>query len=269
MTAEHLSAPSFFPLASVGPYLRPTGYYRSKLLIAPFMTNPLIAAAGPLFSLLERVAVAAALPPLSSIRDNIEHELSAFHSYLKEKGQDDEQDMVAHYLICATTDEILGKNYLRLYGKMTSFQAFTPLSLDEVLPRERFFDIVARLKEHPHQYLHLLEFAYYCLITGFEGKYHGRVDGRQILDTMIEELYQLIKHHRVYPPLQLFEEQSLEQEEKITKKPRPLWAFFLLALFCFALLYYGLSYVLIENQAKQLQERYPSILQVAHEWNNL
>ena len=55
-----------------------------------------------------------------------------------------------------------------------------------------FFGIVTYIKQRPNQYLDLLELAYYCLITGFEGEQHGKADGRQTLDNLIEELYQLI-----------------------------------------------------------------------------
>lgn len=47
-----------------GTMLVPQGYYRSKLFIAPFSTNALVAAAGPLLSLLERLCLSPSLPPL-------------------------------------------------------------------------------------------------------------------------------------------------------------------------------------------------------------
>ena len=137
----------------------PKGYYRSKLFINASTTNPLVAAAGPLLSLLERLCVSPTLPDINHIRDNIEHELHAFHSRLARQDYADEFVIIASYLLCATIDELLGKNYLRLHGKIASFKAFTPSSNDEVGPQRRFFDIISHIKERTNQYLDLLELA--------------------------------------------------------------------------------------------------------------
>ena len=45
--------------------------------------------------------------------------------------------------------------------------------------QQRFFEIVDYMKERVNQYLDLLELAYYCLVSGFEGEHHLRADGRQ------------------------------------------------------------------------------------------
>lgn len=206
MAAERFSAPFIRQLALPNLGKLTPGYYRSKLFIASFSKNSLVAAAGPILSLLERLCVALTLPPINELRKNIEHELQAFHSRLNEQAYVGELDALAYYLLCATIDEILGKNYLRLYGKAVNFQAFTPSShLDEIGPEKQFFNIVNFIKEEPNQYLDLIELAYYCLITGFEGEQHGRTEGRQLLDNLIEELYQLIKKHRVNKFHRLFQ----------------------------------------------------------------
>ncbi|CEK11393.1 type IVB secretion system protein IcmH/DotU [Legionella hackeliae] len=250
MTAERFSASIVNRLSLPGAQQMPQGYYRSKLFIAPFTTNPLVAAAGPLLSLLERLYITPTLPPINNIRDNIEHELRAFHSRLSGKTYTEEFDAIAHYLLCATIDELLGKNYLRLYGKIAEFKAFTPSSHDDVGPQQRFFDIVRYIKERPNQYLDLIELAYYCLITGFEGEQHGRTDGRQVLDNLIEELYQLIKQHRVNKSHQLFKEQRLV--DNFPKNYKPLIISSILALSVLIGGYLA-SHFLLENQAKFVQ----------------
>ncbi len=178
----------------------PAGYYRSKLFINATTGNPLIAAASPVFSLLERLGLSSTLPPVDSIRSKIEHELHAFQSRLIRKNYAEELATIAHYLLCSTIDELIGKSYLRVHGTPTEFVAFTPPSADNQGPQKLFFDIVLHLKEKTNQYLDLIELAYYCLITGFEGEKHIQTDGRQVLENLIEELYQLINSHRVYRP---------------------------------------------------------------------
>src|SRR5665647_1453632 len=111
MSAENYSASLVSRLAVQHPYRIPQGYYRSKLFTVSSTTNPLIAAAGPLFSLLERLSVSPTLPSIGNIRDNIEHELHAFYSKLARLHYSDELIVIANYLLSATIDELLGKNY--------------------------------------------------------------------------------------------------------------------------------------------------------------
>ncbi|GGI89853.1 type IVB secretion system protein IcmH/DotU [Legionella impletisoli] len=208
MIAEPYSASLVSRFAVPEKHRVPQGYYRSKLFIASSATNPVIAAAGPLFSLLERLCVTQTMPPVEEIRKNIEHEIHAFHSRLLGQEYANELIIIAKYLLSATIDELLGKNYLRVYGTPAEFKAFTPSALDDEGPQKRFFEITLYLKDHANQYLDLLELAYYCLIAGFEGEYHLKPDGRQALDNLIEEVYQVIQIHRVHKPLHLFKEQS-------------------------------------------------------------
>ncbi|MGQ3891354.1 type IVB secretion system protein IcmH/DotU [Legionella sp. CNM-4043-24] len=250
MAAEPLLASLVKRLPLPGNQPAPQSYYRSRLFIVPFTTNPLVAAAGPLFSLLERLCVSPTLPDINSIRDNIEHELHAFNSRLCGKTTADDLDAMGTYLLCATIDELLGKSYLRLYGSPAEFRAFTPLSYDNVGPEERFFDIVNHIKERPNQYLDLIELAYYCLIAGFEGKQHQRADGRMNLDNLIEELFQLIQQYRVNKSHQLF-----RSHKKIEVPSNSHRRVLILAGLCVALLVSSItaSYVLLENKAKAVQ----------------
>ena len=226
------------------------GYYRSKLFMTASTTNPLVAAAGPLLSLIERLSTSQTLPPIGVIRENIDHELNAFQSRLKSMHYADEFGVIAHYLLSVTLDELLGKNYVRLYGEIASFHAFTPLTQDEMTPPQRFFKIIDHIKERATQYIDLLELAYYCLISGFEGEFHLRADGRLALDNLIQTLYDTIEQNRVHKPLRLFKEpRNQTTQEPINKKP--LFKASLLA--CLTLItMYGLSQTWIEHKAKIL-----------------
>ncbi|STX50642.1 IcmH (DotU) [Legionella busanensis] len=251
MTAGQMSASLAGRLPLVlGNQQIPKVYYRSKLFTVSFTANPLVAAAGPLLSLLERLCISPSMPPVQNIRENIEHELRAFHSRLAGKAYTEEFDAIAHYLLCATIDELLGKSYLRLYGRPAEFQAFTPLSYDDIGPEERFFDIVNHIKESPNQYLDLIELAYYCLIAGFEGKQHQKADGRLILDNMIEELFQLIQKHRVNKPCHLFKE---SKKMSIPKQSYKSILIISLSLLGILITSYVISYFVLDGKAKAVQ----------------
>jgi type VI secretion system protein ImpK len=227
----------------------PKGYFRSRLFATNYANNQLLDAASPILSLLERLCVSPNLPDIDQMRANIEHELFAFNSRLTNQQYVDEFKAIAHYLLYATIDELLAKNYMRLYGNFAGFKAFTPSAVDGVGPEFQFFNIINYLKERTNQYLDLIELAYYCLITGFEGNYHVRANGRQLLDDLIEELHQIILKKRVNKTHTLFKETYNPPPEPKNYKP----IFILSALFCCALAftYFG-SHQILERQAYEV-----------------
>lgn len=227
------------------------GYYRSKLFMTASTTNPLVAAAGPLLSLIERLSTSQTLPAIEVIRENIDHELNAFQSRLKSMHYADEFGGIAHYLLSVTLDELLGKNYMRLYGQQASFHAFTPPSSNDISPQQRFFDIIDYITQRATQYLDLVELSYYCLIAGFEGEYHQRADGRLALDNLIQTLYDIIEQHRVYKPLRLFNEQRPPEKTHEPIHYKPFLRTTLLSL-CMLMGTYVLSQLWIEHKANLL-----------------
>jgi type IV/VI secretion system ImpK/VasF family protein len=249
MTAEHYPASLVSRLAISGPALVPQGYYRSKLFIAPFSSNSLVAAAGPLLSLLERLCLSPSLPPIENIRENIEHELRAFHSKLDASKYPQDLISIAQYLVSATIDEILGKSYLRIYNQAAEFKSFTPLTSDGAQPQQRFFEILNYIKERPNQFLDLIELVYFCLIAGFEGEYHLRADGRQVLDNTIEDLYQIIQQYRFNKPHRLFNENPLPKTIKKNYKASVITAIIAVSFVALAFL---TSHIVLENKAKTL-----------------
>lgn len=252
--STELYSTSFVPPFEVPGRFQPLqGYYRSKLFTHSSTTNPLVSAAGPLLSLLERLSVSPTLPPILNIRDNIEHELHAFESQLSGQQYAEEFIVIAGYLLRATIDEFIGKNYLRLLGFSPEFRSFTPLTHDNIGPERRFFDVVNHIKQRANQYLNLLELAYYCLILGFEGEEHMRPNGRQTLDNLTEELYQLIQHNRANKPHRLFKTHApmLSSLEAVSYKQVIIAS--VVALVAVSAIYFG-SHLLLEHKAETLMQ---------------
>ncbi len=249
MATEHYPPSIVSRLKNTGTSIVPEGYYRSKLFIAPFSANVLVASAGPVLSLLERLCLSSSLPPIEQIRDNIAHELHAFYSKLRASQYSADLINIAYYLLTIAVDELLAKNYLRLYNTAPEFKSFTPLTNDDIAPQQRFFELLNYFKERPNQYLDLIELIYFCLIAGFEGIYHLKADGRQSLDNHIENLYQIIQQYRFNKPHRLFNENPIP---KIIKKSYKASILTLLSIVGLVAVLFLTSQILLENKAKSV-----------------
>lgn len=227
------------------------GYFRSKIYTAPSTINPLLTAASPIFSLLERFTATQTLPTINAIKHHIDHEWRAFRSRLANLKSTQEFLSVAAYLVSATLDEIVGKTYIRIQGKPAEFIAYTPPSDNEHGPEKRFFDLITFMQKQPHQYLDLLELAYYCLICGFEGEYHARADGRHALDNLIHELYELVTQHRTHKPIRLFKDAPHPPQTEHEKIHPHFWKGVTVGLGLVFLLIAG-TQTLISEKAKTL-----------------
>ena len=241
----------------------PQGYYRSKLFAALPATNPILAAASPLFSLLERFSATQTLPHIDAIKENIDHEWKSYRSRLASLKYTEEFVVVAEYLMSATIDELIGKTYLRMDGKAAEFISFTPSSLSDAGPEKHFFDIVTIIKDRAYQYLDLIELAYYCLICGFEGEHHLRADGRNTLDNLIHELYELIQQHRVHKPIRLFKEPQPIIQTHQDKYHPILWKSMVFGMGALIALYF-ISQGVLDYQAKILYTEQTKRMQLDH-----
>lgn len=235
----------------------PAGYFRSKLFSSNAASNPLVAAASPVLSLLERLCVSQTLPAIDTMRENLEHELFAFHSRLAHQQYAEDTIALAYYLLSATIDELLGKNYLRVHGKPSTFKSFTPSNANDLGPESQFFVIVNHLKDHDSHYLDLLELAYYCLIAGFEGEQHLRTDGRQVLENLMEDLHKIIQEHRVYKPQLLFKTPNPVLKEN--KNYKPLITTMMLSLSLLIAIYTG-TQRLLNHQAENVLQHYATMV---------
>lgn len=217
MNAETLSALFIKQESLIQQFPVESGYFRSKLIVTDAFSNPIIAAASPLISILERIQIASKLPELDALHQDITHEFKAFYSRFHRHHYSEEFHFLANYLLCATTDEILGKSYLRMQGEVKIFNAFTPISHNNIGPEHYFFDITNYIMSLPEQFLDLIELSYFCLMIGFEGKYHLQADGRIVLDNLIEHLFQTIQKLRTNKTHKLFKNYVLKNQLQKTK----------------------------------------------------
>lgn len=260
MEARTSSTTSLINLFSIpNNNLVPDGYYSSKLFKVLKTSNPINDAATPILTILERLSVSSTLPEIHNLRDNIEHELKAFHCLLIENKYPSEQIVIASYMICATIDEVIGKNYLRINKDPVEFKSFTPSSFNNIGPEERFFDIINHLRERSNQYLDLLELGYYCIAAGFEGKHHVEAGGRQALDNLLEDLFQMINQQKVNKPIKLFKQVPKE----VTSANNYKTIIWLGAIsFIMVVMVYVISSIFLESSADNFMKEHTSFEKV-------
>jgi type VI secretion system protein ImpK len=187
-------------------------HYRSKLYTSKIGVNPLVTAAHPLFSILERINLSEKPPELSSLQENLSHELQAFMTKVSTSEHAEETILAARYLLCATIDEVIDKAYRDhaeepediLPALEVHEDSVTEVPNEKISPDTQFFLILDKAMSKPDFYLDLIELTYFCIITGFEGKYHSAPNGKQALENLLDSLYQLIIAQKPPSPEKLF-----------------------------------------------------------------
>lgn len=185
-------------------------HYRSKLYTSKIGVNPLVTAAHPLFSILERINLSEKPPELSALEANLSHELQAFMTKASTSEHMDETILAARYLLCATIDEVIDKAYDKhaiIDVNETAEDSASHLIEKENAPlsgETHFFKILDKAMTKPDFYLDVIELTYFCIITGFEGKYRRDPNGKQQLENLLDKLYQIIQNQKPATPEKLF-----------------------------------------------------------------
>ncbi len=234
-------------------------HYRSKLYTSKIGVNPLVTAAHPLFSILERINLSEKPPELNALQDNLSHELNAFMTKVSTSEHMNETVSVARYLLCATIDEVIDKAYHKdpVSSQIidvnensdghTIQESSTAISADK-----HFFQILDKAMSKPDFYLDLIELTYFCIITGFEGKYRTDPNGKQDLENLLDSLYQIILAQKPPTPEKLFV-QSNTARRFISVKSFP-WKWFVAGLIGIIVTgYFLVSYELNQKAAHVLQ----------------
>jgi type VI secretion system protein ImpK len=160
--------------------------------------NPLTIAAAPLLQLLARLRNAAHTPDPGDLRERAVRAVQAFEKQARESGLPMELLRPAHYALCASIDDVVMNTP---WGGTGTWEARSLVSTfhQEVRAGDRFFDILAQVRQHPGTFLPVLELMYLCLSLGFMGRYRLTPRGPGAIDQLREEVYALIVRARARP----------------------------------------------------------------------
>lgn len=157
--------------------------------------NPLLSAATPLLSLAAQLKNSASHPDSDGLFAHISREITHFETAARQGGARPEGVLASRYVLCTFLDEIV---LATPWGNQSNWISKTLLNHfhKEGWGGEKFYLILDRLLQEPHQNVNLLELFYTCLALGFEGKYRVQDGGRTELDRIQTNLYNVIRSIR-------------------------------------------------------------------------
>jgi type VI secretion system protein ImpK len=215
--------------------------------------SPLVAAAAPLLQLLARLRNTLSQPDSGELRERAVREIRRFEETARATNIPLDQLRPAHYALCASLDDVV------LATPWGSSGAWAQRSLvstfhQEVRSGERFFDVMAQLRQNPGNFLPVLELMYFCLSLGYMGRYRLSPRGPAEIDKLREDTYAVIRRQR---PM---EESALSPHWMGVKAPYrakrfsiPIWLTAVVALGIVAAIYAAFLFSLNHAASAQFQ----------------
>ena len=179
--------PAVFPSQA-----RNDGALRAALEV--YQDNPGLALAVPIFELLVR-AQQQATGDADALHDVLVAELQTFEAQALARGLSHQHARLILYAIAATADDcVLHTDW----GNESTWAAKTLVSelFQETWGGERFFSLLKQMMAAPHAVVREIEFYYFCLQFGFEGKYRLAANGAGELTRLKEDVFQFLRSVR-------------------------------------------------------------------------
>jgi len=158
----------------------------------------IVASAVPLITLAHRLRYANQRPDQKQFRASVTQAVTRYAHDLEEARTDAEQARIAHYILCATIDDVV----LSLPWGQESGWAQTGLVSTfhlSVTGGARVFEYLDSLQGDPVTNGDLLLLIYYCLALAFEGRTRVIADGQLQLAQIRRNLYKILTRHHESP----------------------------------------------------------------------
>jgi type VI secretion system protein ImpK len=157
--------------------------------------SPLVAAAAPLLQLLARLRNTLSQPDSGDLRERAVREIRRFEEVARAKSIPMDQLRPAHYALCASLDDVVLSTPWGSQGAWAQ-RSLVSTFHQEVRSGERFFDVLAQLRQNPGGFLPVLELMYFCLSLGYMGRYRLSPRGPAEIDKLREDTYAVIRRQR-------------------------------------------------------------------------
>lgn len=219
-----------------------------------FGINPLVDAAGYLFSVAGKLKQLDEYHQQSKLSTELLHEMNAFQEAARAQGYASEFILVARFALAATIDDIISNTPWGSQGQWESFSLLSKLN-PEPTPPDRFFIILERISKDPATYIDVMELMYICLSLGFKGHYRATEFNNNQLEQITYVLYKNIRVFRgdFSKALSPFPIKTPLPPTKALPKKTPIAAIILITALIVLTLFAGLGVLLdiISKQAYQ------------------
>ncbi|WEK33243.1 MAG: type IVB secretion system protein IcmH/DotU [Candidatus Pseudomonas phytovorans] len=157
--------------------------------------NLMLDAAWPLFGLVIRLRTLDELPNIKDVHQQVRNQIDNIQEEMRQHGYEPAQMLAYSYGLCLLIDEAVME---RPWGKSSCWSQEPLLSIfhDETWGGEKIFTVITRLMQEPKRYQDVLEFMYYALCLGLQGKYALAPKGEETLNALIHQLHRIIRELR-------------------------------------------------------------------------
>jgi len=157
--------------------------------------NPLVAAANSLLNLLPQMRGMVTNSDPGAFQQVLLEQIRQFEQQAGQAGVTMETTIGARYCLCTVLDEAAARTAWGGTGVWPRYSLLVALH-NETWGGEKFFQLLAKLVQTPHQHIDLIELMYFCLTLGFEGRYRVIENGFAQLEALKARLLQLIESTR-------------------------------------------------------------------------
>lgn len=152
----------------------------------------LVAAARPQLNLLDRLRSMVDIPDPEQLRMAAVDEMRAYERKVANAGVDVEHARVAHYVLCATIDDVVLATSWGGAGNWGS-NSLVSLFHRDVQGGERVFDLLEHLHRDPQRNRDVLMLLYFCLSLGFRGRLRVSARGALELSQYRDSLFRTLQ----------------------------------------------------------------------------
>ncbi len=221
-----------------------------------YTQNPLVYHALSLFALITQLRNTASHDDPAGLRNVVINEIKRFDQQALQAGCLAEQVQTARYALCSLIDEVVlntpwgGNSIWTTQGMLITFHK-------EAWGGEKFFQVLDKIISQPGTYYNLLEFFYYCLSLGFEGKFKIQQQGQNKLYDIRENLYQVLQRHKGDFEKDLsIHWKGITDKRNVLTRFIPLWLIALVSSAVLVLIYIAFLYAINQDSGIQIGQQY-------------
>ncbi|WP_299969541.1 type VI secretion system protein TssL, long form [uncultured Roseobacter sp.] len=150
----------------------------------------MVAEASPLLNLAHALRDRDAAPDMSDLRRETIRAVKGFESALSAAGILPQQARAAHYVVCATLDDVIRN---RPWGEGWAVEGLVSTFHHDVTGGDKVFELLAHFQTNPGTNRDLLLLIYLCLSLGFEGRTRVSARGGLELAQIRDNLYNTLR----------------------------------------------------------------------------